>query len=151
MAVALSALAVLAAAHASVLAFHVARTLTFPFDLNYGEGYVLNDAVRLSRGESVYGDMQQFPMVRSPYPPLFPLLWAAVLPVTGVAFWPGRLLSIAALAGIVGLVGWNALRVRCGVWPVLLAPALVIASPFVYQWAGFARVDLLALLFGVGG
>jgi len=147
----LGALGLLAALHLAVLAYHLGLTLAFPYDLNYGEGYVLNDAVRLSRDESLYIDLQQFPMVRSPYPPLFPLLWSLFQPLTGPAFWPGRLLSVLSLVGIGALVGWNAWRVRCGIWPAVAAIGLVAASPFVYQWAGYARVDMLALLFAVGG
>ncbi len=147
----LGALGLLAALHLAVLAYHLGLTLAFPYDLNYGEGYVLNDAIRLSRGESLYIDLQQFPMVRSPYPPLFPLVWSFLQPLAGPAFWPGRLLSALSLAGIGALVGWNAWRVRCGIWPAVAAVGLVAASPFVYQWAGYARVDMLALLFAVGG
>jgi hypothetical protein len=147
----LAALGLLAALHLGVLAYHLGLTLAFPYDLNYGEGYVLNDAVRLSRGESLYVDLQQFPMVRSPYPPLFPLAWSFFEPLTGPAFWPGRLLSVLSLVGIGALLSWNAWRVRCGIWPSVVAVGLVAASPFVYQWAGYARVDMLALLFAVGG
>src|SRR5207253_10910599 len=71
--------------------------------------------------------------------------------LTGPVFWPGRLLSMMSLAGIGALVGWSAWRVRCGIWPAVAAVGLVVASPFVYQWAGYARVDLLALFFAVGG
>jgi hypothetical protein len=144
-------LAALAALHTGVLASHLGVTLAFPYDLNYGEGYVLNDAVRLAHGEPIYVDLQQFPMVRSPYSPLFPLAWSALVPLAGPALWPGRLLSVLSLVGIGALVGWNAWRVRCGMWPAVAAVGLVAASPFVYQWAGYARVDMLALLFAVGG
>jgi hypothetical protein len=147
----LAALGLVAAFQVGVLAYHLGLTLAFPYDLNYGEGYVLNDAVRLARGEPIYVDLQQFPMVRSPYPPLFPLLWSVLVPLAGPELWPGRALSVFSLAGTAGLVGWNAWRVQRGLWPVVAAVGLVAASPFVYQWAGYARVDLLALFFGVGG
>jgi hypothetical protein len=147
----LAAMALLAAVHIGVLSYHLGLTLAFPFDLNYGEGYVLNDAVRLGRGESLYVDLQQFPMVRSPYPPLFPLVWSVLLPLAGPALWVGRALSILSLLGLEALVAFNAWRVRCGIWPVVAAVGLVAASPFVYQWAGYARVDLLALALAVGG
>jgi hypothetical protein len=142
-----AAIVVLAVVHVGVLAYHAALTLTFPYDLNYGEGYVLNDALRLSRGEPIYVDLQQFPMVRSPYPPLFPMLWSGLVSIAGPALWPGRALSVAALAGILALLAWNARRARAGVWPMVVAPAVVLASPFVYQWAVYARVDMLALVF----
>jgi len=147
----LAAVGLLAALHIGVLAYHLGLTLAFPYDLNYGEGYVLNDAIRLSRGESLYVDLQQFPMVRSPYPPLFPLVWSVFQSIAGPVFWPGRLLSVLSLVGIGLFVGWNAWRLRLGIWPSVVAVGLVAGSPFVYQWAGYARVDMLALLGAVGG
>src|SRR5262249_22011606 len=72
----LVAIAALCAFHVAVLAYHLAHVITFPYDLDYGEGYVLNDAIRLQAGQLPYGDIQQFPMVRSPYPPIFPLIWS---------------------------------------------------------------------------
>src|SRR5207302_587582 len=90
----LAAMAALVAIHVGVLLYHLGVQLAFPYDLNYGEGYVLNDAVRLAHGEPLYVDLQQFPMVRSPYPPLYPLVWSALVPFTGPVFWPGRALSV---------------------------------------------------------
>jgi hypothetical protein len=145
------ALALLAAFQVGVLAYHLGVTLAFPYDLNYGEGYVLNDAVRLARAEPIYVDLQQFPMIRSPYPPLFPWLWSLVVPLAGPVLWPGRAIEVLALVAVSALVAFNAWRIRCGVWPVVAAVGLVTASPFVYQWAGYARVDLLALALAVGG
>ncbi len=147
----LAASAVLAALQFGVLAYHLGSTVMFPYDLNYGEGYVLNDAVRLSRGEPIYVDIQQFPMVRSPYPPLYPLVWSLFLRLSAPSFVVGRALSVAALIGLFALLAWNGRRIRRGPWPVIIAPALLAASPFVYQWAGYARVDLLALLLAAGG
>lgn len=147
----LAALGGLVALHVSLLAYHLAVELVFPYDLNYGEGYVLFDAVRLAHGQSLYVDLQQFPMVRSPYPPLFPLIWSLFIPLSGPAFLVGRGLEVLSLIGIIGVVGWNARNVRCGAWPVVAAVGLVAGSPFVYQWAGYARVDLLALLLAIGG
>ncbi len=146
-----AALAALAAYHVGVLAYHLCATLAFPYDLNYGEGYVLNDAVRLAHGQPLYIDLQQFPMVRSPYPPLFPWLWSLLVPLAGPALWPGRALEVLATIATAAIVGCNAWRVRQGIWPVVAAVGLVLGSPFVYQWAGYARVDMLALAFAAGG
>lgn len=145
------ALVALAVFHVATLMYHAAATVAFPYDLDYGEGYVLNDALRLARGEPIYVDPQQFPMVRSPYPPLFPAVWALWTPWAGPVFWPGRVQSLAALLAIVAVVVWNARSGGAGRWAVLAAGAVVVASPFVYQWAPYARVDLLGLAFGAGG
>jgi hypothetical protein len=142
----------LAVVHVGVVVYHLAATVAFPFDLDYGEGYVLNDAVRLARGEPIYVDLQQFPMVRSPYPPLFPLVWSWLVGLTGPSFVAGRALPCLALLGLCGLAIRNAARVQGGGrWPILVAPLAMVGSPFVYQWAGYARVDLLALLFAAAG
>jgi len=147
----LVAIGVLTVIHVSVLAYHLGSIVRFPYDLDYGEGYVLNDALRLSRGEPIYVDLQQFPMVRSPYPPVFPLIWSGLIGFAGPAFWPGRAMSIVALVGLCLLLARNAARVRAGAWPVVIAPAILAASPFVYEWAGYARVDMLALLLAAEG
>lgn len=144
------ALVALVSLHAGVLLYHVVLTVAFPYDLDYGEGYVLFDAVRLARGEPLYTDLRAFPMVRSPYPPLFPAAFGLATLVAGPVFWPGRLLAAVALAAVVGLVAWSGLRVRAGGLPALVSAGVVVASPFVYQWAGYARVDTLALAFSVG-
>ena len=103
-----AALGALVVLQLGVLVYHLALTLAFPYDLNYGEGYVLNDAVRLSSGLPLYVDLQQFPMVRSPYPPVFPFIWSLLIPLTGPTLIGGRLLEVLSLAGIAGLVGWSA-------------------------------------------
>ncbi|MDQ6675526.1 MAG: hypothetical protein M3069_33155, partial [Chloroflexota bacterium] len=69
----------------------------------------------------------------------------------GPVFWPGRALSVASLGGLGAIVAINALRVRSGIWPSVAGVGLLAASPFVYQWAGYARVDMLALMLATGG
>jgi Dolichyl-phosphate-mannose-protein mannosyltransferase len=147
----LVALAVLAAIQAGVLIYHLASIVAFPYDLDYGEGYLLNDAVRLSHREPIYVDLRQFPMVRSPYPPVYPWLWSLVIPLAGPTFWPGRGLSVLATAAIAALVGFNALRAARELWPAVAAMGLVAASPFVYDWAAYARVDMVALALSTLG
>lgn len=146
-----AALVGLVAIHVVVLAYHLAVTLNFPYDLNYGEGYVLFDALRLAQRQPIYVDLQQFPMVRSPYPPLFPLIWSALIPLAGPTLWPGRALEMVSLLALSGIVAWNAWRACRSALPAVAAVGLLAASPFVYQWAGYARVDLLALGFAAGG
>ena len=144
----LVATGVLVLLYGAVLAYHALSTLAFPFDLDYGEGYVLNDAVRLAHGQPIYVALQQFPMVRSPYPPLFPWLWSLAVPFTGPELWFGRALSIAGLAWLVALAWVNARKADAGSWASMVAPGILLASPLVYQWAAYARVDLLAVAAG---
>src|SRR4051812_32541826 len=139
----------LALLYTAFFAYHVALTVAFPFDLDWGEGYVLNDALRLARGEQIYGDIQHFPMVRSPYPPLFLLLDIWLMQITGPSFLAGRLLSVFATIACC-LFTWRLARNHgADPLPATVAGLFVVASPFVYQWAPYSRVDILALAWGL--
>ncbi len=130
-------------------AYHAALTITFPYDLDWGEGYVLNDALRLGRGEPIYRDIQQFPMVRSPYPPLFLALDALLIRWTGPTLLAGRLLSTFAAAASAWLA-YRIARANGAAAPAAgLAGLLILGSPHVYQWAVYSRVDMLAVAFSL--
>ena len=60
----LAALGGLVAFQVAVLVYHLGAELAFPFDLNYGEGYVLNDAVRLAHGLPLYVDLHEYRLSR---------------------------------------------------------------------------------------
>src|SRR5205823_7268499 len=135
----------LAALYALIFLYHAALTVAFPYDLDWGEGYVLNDALRLARGEPIYVDVQRFPMVRSPYPPLFLALDALLMQLLGVGFLAGRLLSTASTLTAAWMTGRLARAGGADALPAAVAGLLVLASPHVYQWAPYSRVDMLAV------
>src|SRR5215510_10357917 len=56
---------------------HEWMAITFPYPLDYGEGPLLDQAVRLARFENIYrGDLTVPPYTLANYPPLFPLAQA---------------------------------------------------------------------------
>lgn len=134
----------------AVLLYHGINVVLFPYDLDYGEGYVLNDAARLLRGEPIYTDVTRFPMVRSPYPPLVPALTAPLLALVGPSFLPGRLLSFVAVLATAALVYLGARRLTGDRLLAWLAASVYLGSPQLYQWAPFQRVDALAVLLTAG-
>src|SRR4029450_10407410 len=109
-----------------------------------GEGYVLHDALRLVRGQPIWTDITQFPMVRSPYPPVY-LLVTGLLAAPSPSFLPLRLVSLLATLAIGGMLFWHARRVSFGWPPAVLAAGIWFGSTFVYQWGPLARVDMLGL------
>ena len=126
--------------------------LTFPYPLNYGEGPLLDQAVRLAEFQSIYrSDLTEPPYVVSNYPPLFPLAQAPFVWLFGPAFWYGRLislLSVAAVALFVGLTLHSLTRDRlAAVAGALIFPAI----PYVVRWSSLARVDLLGLALSWAG
>src|SRR5215510_10686027 len=75
------ALALLAQARAAVLLLQTDwMAITFPYPLDYGEGPLLDQAMRLARFENIYrGDLTVPPYTLANYPPLFPLIQAPLV------------------------------------------------------------------------
>jgi len=126
--------------------------LAFPYPLNYGEGPLLDQAVKLSEFRNIYeSDLARPPYVISNYPPLFPLAQAPFVWLFGPAFWYGRLISLlsaAAVALFVGLTLHALTRDRLA----SLAGAMIFpATPYVVRWSPLARVDLLGLALSWAG
>jgi 4-amino-4-deoxy-L-arabinose transferase-like glycosyltransferase len=126
--------------------------LTFPYPLNYGEGPLLDQAVRLAEFRNIYrGELTGPPYVVSNYPPLFPLAQAPFVWLFGPAFWYGRLISLisaAVVALFVGLTLHALTRDRlAAVTGALIFPAM----PYVVRWSSLARVDLLGLALSWAG
>lgn len=139
------------AAAALCLAVHDIAILAFPYDLIYGEGYLLRDAALLRRGESPYTPLAPPPAVVANYPPVYPALFALLTLPFGVGFFGGRLLSVLATAGCALLLARVARREAGGgaglTAAALFAPLLFLADLVVYYWSPYARVDMLALCF----
>ena len=131
------------------LLVHGLIAAAYPYDLNYGEGYVLNDSLRLVRGEAVWTDLTEFPMVRAPYPPLY-LVLVGTLAASGPSFLFPRLVSLVSALGIGLLVIGQARREEMPWQASVGAGGLWFGSTFVYQWGPLARVDLLGLAFALG-
>ncbi len=127
-------------------ASHVWSAITFPYPLDYGEGPILDQAVRLGRLENIYPrDLSRPPYRVSNYPPLHLALQAPLTRLAGPAYWYGRGLAagsvLLASAGIV-LV----LRALGGDWIAALTGGLLLPSfPHVVDWSRLDRVDGVAL------
>lgn len=137
-------LAALATLYVLEILCHGVLSALYPYDLNYGEGYILNDALRLWRGEPIWTDITQFPMVRSAYPPLY-LLATGLMSTASPSFLLPRLISLVSTLAVGGLLVWHARRTTFGWMPAIVAGGLWVGSTFVYQWAPLARVDMLGL------
>jgi len=126
--------------------------ILFPYPVDYGEGPLLDQAARLSRGESVYdADLTSAPFTIANYPPLYPLAQAAFVKLVGPAFWYGRLLSwLSALTAALCIT--SIVRTLTRAWPPALIGGLTfLALPFVSFWAPLFRVDLLGLALSLAG
>jgi hypothetical protein len=126
--------------------------LAFPYPLNYGEGPLLDQSVRLAHLQDIYRtDLSAAPYVVANYPPLFMLAQVPFVWLFGPALWYGRmisLLSVAAVALFVGLTLHALTRDRIA----SIAGGLIFpAMPYVVRWSSLSRVDSLGLALSWAG
>lgn len=122
------------------------RSLDFPYPLDYGEGAVLDIAVRLARLENIYPtDLANPPWFVANYPPLYYLVRAAFIWVDGTVLWHGRLISQLSGVAVAVLVGMVLFRVTRNAASGVLGGLTFLSIPFVAAWAQYDRVDMLAL------
>ncbi len=122
------------------------QALAFPYPLDYGEGPLLDQVLRIGSGENIYhNDFSKPPYNISNYPPLFLLIQVPFTKIFGPAFWYGRAISLlcALLAALfIGLT----LRTLTGDWlGPLVGGFLLLVFPYIQQWSLFNRIDTLAL------
>lgn len=123
-----------------------AQALTFPYPLNYGEGLLLDQAVRLAGFENVYrADLSESPFTVSNYPPLFTLLQAPLVWIFGPAYWYGRAISLASAAIVVALIALTTHALTRDKVVFLAGGLGFLAAPYVLQWSSLSRVDFLGL------
>ena len=122
-----------------------------PYTLDYGEGLVLSQVLRLAHGQELYNDYTHYPFVFSNYPPLFHAVAAIGARHFGASFGFGRALAFGAMLGTAGMMVLLLRRCGVGLAPALGAPAFLLSTYHVVMWSGFMRVDSLALLLSMGG
>ncbi|UCG92657.1 MAG: glycosyltransferase family 39 protein, partial [candidate division WOR-3 bacterium] len=130
--------------------------VTYPYQLSYGEGFILNQAALITRGESIYQDITTSPFIVSNYPPVYPYLCALLVKLCGVSFSIGRFISALATL-LCGIIIYRIIKKTCGVVnghvtrPAFVGFLFFLASPFIYNYYPLFRVDALALLFSLLG
>jgi len=138
-------------AHTLIFFLHAYQAVTFPYQLDYGEGPILQIALRVAQGHEMYPPIDRPPYIIASYVPLYYLLSALGVKLTGPSFLFGRLLSLAgavAIALFAGLIVWDRTRHR---FSAFLAGGLILAMPHFMVWGAFMRVDVPALAFAVAG
>lgn len=133
---------------------HAWLALTFPYALDYGEGPVLDQAVRLAHFQPIYftsASTATPPFAIANYPPVYHLLQAPFIWVFGPAMWYGRaisLLSVAVAAVLIGLLIHTLTHNRLA---ATIGGLVLLSMPQVMGWSAFVRVDGLALALSLAG
>lgn len=129
----------------------IVSRIGFPLELEWMEGGVLHQAVRLQRGEAIYPPPSEA-FVPFLYTPLYPTIVAGLGSVFGVGFVLARLVSVCSCVAI----GW-------GIWRAVgreskprahqvAAVAMFCAGyVFTFRWLDLARPDALYMALTVWG
>ena len=137
---------------AAAFAVDAARSISFPYPLDYGEGPLLGQTVRLGHLEGIYRpDVTSPPYTVSNYPPLFPLALSPLARLFGPAFWYGRLLSVLSMIAAAVLIGLILRRLTGDRVASAIGGLSLLAFPPASYWASLYRVDALALALSLAG
>lgn len=126
--------------------------LGYSYDLDYSEGFVIEDVNRFLET----GDLYPRPSLENgfesvKYPPVFYLIFSVMGILGGVSFLTGRLIVLLSFLGTVVLVYgvlWNPDRLDA---ESAIIP-LILFAPFLSIYTGLTiRVDILAILFSILG
>ncbi|MFP4362889.1 MAG: ArnT family glycosyltransferase [Spirochaetia bacterium] len=120
--------------------------LTTRYQIDYGEGPLLDQAVRIWEGENLYRHLPDSPpYVIVNYPPVYSALWSLLLRITGPSFVGGRLISVVSVVISAVLVSLITIRLTGNRFSALIAGVSFIVIPYVAFWSTLARVDTLGL------
>ena len=133
----------------------MARFVRYPYELDYGEGIVWQQAV-LFFTPAMYSTSTDIPFIVFHYPPLYYVAVRAVAPLFSTVLEAGRAvsaMSTCAMAVLIGLTVWQGARPRTG-----LALAMAVATGLgvmtlaaTRSWGDLMRVDMLAFALAFGG
>lgn len=126
------------------------QLVSFPFDLDQGEGYDAWSGWLINLGQLPYTFNGSFPYYSSNYPPL----WSYIVSIPMAWFGPGlaaaRIVSTLSALATAVLLGSAAHRLTHRGVAAVLAAGFFLASPYVFHTTPLARVNSLELLAAVG-
>jgi hypothetical protein len=128
-----------------------AQRMSFPLELEWMEGGVLHQALRLQRGEPIY-PTPSADFVPFLYTPLYPALLAVLGSVLSLDFGLGRAISVLATVAIfAGLWRTVGREGRSVVYRVIAIGLFASGYVFAFRWLDLVRPDALYLALTLWG
>ena len=131
---------------------HAVLAVSYPYPLNYGEGLVLDQVLRVFRSEVIYPTtLTAAPFIVSNHPPLYILLQVPFLWLFGPAFWYGRAISLISLLAAAAFLGLTLYHLTHHWAASLLSSLLLFSIPYFWNWSVLNQGDTLALALSWAG
>lgn len=119
------------------------------YQVDYGEGPMLNQEILLYHGINIYRLDNAPPFIVGNYGPVFPLVASLFMHVYGQTYTAGRLVSSLSIVGSAVVIALIVLQTTRQIVPALLAGGLLPTFTGIYSWGPFNRVDSLALFLSL--
>ncbi len=136
---------------------HVHWAISYPFELDYGEGALLGQVLQLLGGDRLYGRFSEAPFVVTNYPPVYQGLVSLVSGLGFDVLMAGRLVSTMSTlvsAFLIGSMVAHASR-EYGRFAQLVgactASLLFVSVHYVSAWGPLMRVDMLSVCLSLAG
>jgi hypothetical protein len=128
------------------LVAHAYRVIAFGYQVNYSEGQILDQVVRLSRFENIY----EIPTAYGPYsianfPPLYYLIQVPFAWAVGPALWYGRAISLVATIATAFFIGATVHTLTRDRVAAVVSSLIFVSIPYVILSTPINRIDTLAL------
>jgi len=122
-----------------------------PYQIDYGEGLMLDGALRLRHSQPLYPNPFAFPVVLHVYGPVAYGVTRLILPGEGVSFPEGRLLIMMCAVAVSWLLAFI-LRRLTGSWRIGASFGfLLLTLPAFRFWLYLLRADVIGVLFSIIG
>lgn len=143
--------------HFGAYLLYAAQAISYPFELDYGEGIVWYQALMIPDGR-MYGDITTYPFIVFHYPPAYHMASRAFSLLTGDMLVAGRLVSVLSTLAIAGIAAGivkhgtppGTPRIAGIVGAGVAGLSIFCLNP-VLQWSYLMRVDMLAIAFSFLG
>ncbi len=120
------------------------------YQLDYEEGNILNAAVRIVRGMTIYPPPHSWPSVMNPYGPIGYEMVSWMVRLGGVDFTLPRYLVMTFAAICCVLIGVIVWKQQHSALAGIAFGALFFGFGGVFSWMSKLRMDLIALAFSLG-
>jgi hypothetical protein len=122
-----------------------------PYQIDYGEGLMLDGALRIRHSRPLYADPFAFPVVIHVYGPVAYAVAASILPGGNASFPAGRLLILICSVALSSLLAMILRRLTGSWWIGLSFGFLLLTLPAFRFWLYLFRADVIGVLFSMMG
>lgn len=144
-------LLLLVLAGACLAVVSAARLVPIPYQIDYGEGSMLEGALRIVHSQPLYSDPFNFPVVLHMYGPAAYGAVALVLPGGTISLPVARMLILTCCLALSLLLTYI-LRCMIGSWRVGLAFGFLLSTlPAFRFWLYLLRADVIGIVLSVAG